>query len=540
MPLVRVSEKDDDGFDVADMSCSSTGQGGGWNRVSAASASCMPRGKTPLSSNSDVDDVISIDSPSNYRDEADNSSSYSRMNTSRRSNKRGSAVSHDGGSSNEREIKPCAYSQPPLCETSDGMDLMMQHDPQNPFFSGKHATSSSSPNNCDDGDEDETESLSGSYSTIDSSSYGHHNRRPTSQSQAYHRPYAITEGDDSSICSSSRLPGRDETSSGAYAAIISQLESQVASLNFDLATTKSSLDELKLENRKLAGDRSKLSNNVKLLQEENEQLVKKIEQLEREKIIRNMQGTKGRGRANAPAASFHSGDDPDRRSKPQVNFGRREFQEGGGLEVPFGSSLPRSSLRSSENNRSSLLSVDFAQDHLSTGNISGESIALGDVDAGQSDETAEEVEQQFGTMPKDDEIFVPLKFNRRDENDAVVDEDDCHDDPNPLDDDDPFATWSAPGDPIRETEPSRNWLGLGGGNRNRRPSEPQREVEQPPGDPFDTMSKADDVGGMYESFATRNDGDDADNSTVRSGSTAPQDRGRRFGLFGFGQRRGKP
>mmetsp|Transcript_23404 Transcript_23404/g.52182 ORF Transcript_23404/g.52182 Transcript_23404/m.52182 type:complete len:535 (+) Transcript_23404:110-1714(+) len=528
MPLVRVSEKDDDGFDVADMSCSSMGQGGGWNRVSAASAAGMPRGKTQLSSYSDVDDLVSIDSPSNHRDEADNSSSYSRMS---RSNKRGSA--HDGGSSNEREIKPCAYSQPPLCETSDGLDLMMQHDPRNPFYSGKHATSSSNPNNCDDGDEDETESLSGSFSTMDSSSYGHHNRRLTSQSQAYHRPYSITEGDDSSICSSSRLPGRDETSSSAYAGIISQLESQVASLNFDLATTKSSLDELKLENRKLVGDRSKLSNNVKLLQEENEQLVKKIEQLEREKIIRNMQGTQGRGRANVPT-NLYSSDDP--------NLVCAGIQEGGGLEVPFRSSFPRSGLRSSENNRSSLLSVDFAQDHLSTSNVSRESIALGDADdidggtAGQQDET-EEVEQQFGIVPKEDDIFVPLKFNRREENDDDDDDDDCHDDPSPLDDDDPFATWSAPGDPIRETEPSRKWLGLGGGNRNRRPAEPQREEEQPPDDPFDTMSKADDGGGMYESFATRNDCDDAENSTVRSGSTAPQDRGRRFGLFGFGQRR---
>ncbi|EJK73321.1 hypothetical protein THAOC_05059 [Thalassiosira oceanica] len=71
--------KDDDGFDVADMSCSSMGQGGGWNRVSAASAAGMPRGKTQLSSYSDVDDLVSIDSPSNHRDEADNSSSYSRI-----------------------------------------------------------------------------------------------------------------------------------------------------------------------------------------------------------------------------------------------------------------------------------------------------------------------------------------------------------------------------------------------------------------------------------------------------------------------------
>lgn len=540
MPLVRVSEKDDDGFDVADMSSSSMGQGGGWNRASAASAACMPRGKTLLSSYSDVDDLASIDSSSNHRDESDNISSYSRLSISHRSNKRGSAGSH--GSSNDREIKPCTYNQPPLCETSDSLDLdlMMQHDPRNPFFSGKHANSSSNLKNCEDGYEDDTESLSGSYSTMDSSSYGHHNRRPTSQSQAYHRPYAITEGDDSSIGSSSLRPGRDESGSSANAGIISQLESQVASLNFDLATTKSSLDELKLENRKLVGDRSKLNNNVKLLQEENEQLNRKIEQLEREKLIRNMQGTQGRGRANAPVEQFYSGDSPNQISmhQAQVNFDGREIQDGGGLDVPFGSSFPRPSHRSSENNRSSLLSVDFAQDQSSTGNNSRESIELGDADdiggdtTGQQDATEEVAE---------DEIFVPLQFNRREDTDAVVDDDDGQNDPNPLDDDDPFATWSAPGDPIREAEPSRNWLrrGLGGGDRNRRPAEPERKAEQPPDDPFDTMSKADDGSGMYETFATRNDCDDADNSTVQSSSTAPQDRGKRFGLFGFGQRRAK-
>ena len=341
-----------------------------------------------------------------------------------------------------------------------------------------------------------------------------------------------------------------------HAGIISQLESQVASLNFDLATAKSSLDELKLENRKLAGDRSRL-------QEENERLVKKIEQLQRGNVIRQgAQGSAQDQRSNISGEFIASGDvdDIDGGTAEQqdentsndeivvlLEFNRREENDAvvDGDEChedqnPLDDDDPFATWSASPKTRPSLSSVDSALDQQSTSN-SEESIAPGDEDdidggtAEQQDET-KEVEEQSGTVRKDGEVSVPLEFIQR-ENDAVVDEDDCYEDSNPLNDDDPFASWRAPGDPIRESEPSRNWLGPGGGNRNRRPAEPQGEAERPPDDPFDTTSEADDGGGLYEPFSTRNPFDHADNSTVRTGGIAPQDRGGRFGLFGFGQRR---
>ena len=45
--------------------------------------------------------------------------------------------------------------------------------------------------------------------------------------------------------------------------LISQLESQVMKLNLELATTKSSLDEIQLQNRKLNDDKSKLTSKMR-------------------------------------------------------------------------------------------------------------------------------------------------------------------------------------------------------------------------------------------------------------------------------------
>ena len=235
----------------------------------------------------------------------------------------------------------------------------------------------------------------------------------------------------------------------AHAGIISQLESQVASLNFDLATAKSSLDELRLENRRL---------------------VKKIEQLERGNVIRNMQGAQGSAqdqRSNISGEFIASvdADDIDGGTAEQqdentsndeivvlLEFNRREENDAvvDGDDChedhdPLDDDDPFATWSASPKTRPSLSSVDSALDQQSTGDC-GESIAPeneDDIDgdtAEQQDET-KEVEEQSGNVPKEDEVPVPLESNRREEKDAVVDEDDCHDDPNPLDDDDPFATW---------------------------------------------------------------------------------------------------
>ena len=65
----------------------------------------------------------------------------------------------------------------------------------------------------------------------------------------------------------------------------SQLEVQVAKISFELATTKASLDELRLENRRLSIDKSALANDIKVLKEQNEHLHVKIEKLEKEKLF---------------------------------------------------------------------------------------------------------------------------------------------------------------------------------------------------------------------------------------------------------------
>ena len=250
-----------------------------------------------------------------------------------------------------------------------------------------------------------------------------------------------------------------------HAGIISQLESQVASLNFDLATAKSSLDELKLENRKLAGDRSRL-------QEENERLVKKIEQLQRGNVIRQgAQGSAQDQRSNISGEFIASGDvdDIDGGTAEQqdentsndeivvlLEFNRREENDAvvDGDEChedqnplddddPFATWSASPKTRSSHSLVDSALDQDSVQDQQSTSNC-GESVASGDaIDGGTAEqqEETEEVEQQSGNVPKEDEVSVPLESNRREEEDAVVDEDDCHIDPDPLDDDDPFATW---------------------------------------------------------------------------------------------------
>ena len=102
-------------------------------------------------------------------------------------------------------------------------------------------------------------------------------------------------------------------------------------------------------------------------------------------------------------------------------------------------------------------------------------------------------------------------------------------------DDDPFATWSAPGDPKRtEGEQNQNWLQKGFGGRrgrNNQNSQPIPQSNELIEDPFDSCrdsQRNDDDPETYTSFA--------DNTSLGSESNngndgnATQDR-KRFGLF---------
>jgi len=138
-----------------------------------------------------------------------------------------------------------------------------------------------------------------SHSTMSSSSNRHHSSF-TSQQQQQHRHQQFSssfreeEEDDDITSMTSSQTSSMRNKDGAYTShLVSQLESQVAKLNFELATTKSSLDQLQLENRKLHDEKSEWHKTTRLMQEENDQLRHKIEQMERDKLMRTMEGTKG-------------------------------------------------------------------------------------------------------------------------------------------------------------------------------------------------------------------------------------------------------
>eukprot|EP00984_Skeletonema_dohrnii_P024516 scaffold13651_cov118-Skeletonema_dohrnii-CCMP3373.AAC.3 len=138
-----------------------------------------------------------------------------------------------------------------------------------------------------------------SQSTMSSSSKHH----SSSKQQRHHNVSASfreEEEDDlmsstSSIRSSS-IRNRDSAISAYNSQLVSQLESQVAKINFELATTKSDMDQIKLENRKLQDEKAEWQKKTRLLQEENDQLHQKIERMERDKLMRTMESTKGVGR----------------------------------------------------------------------------------------------------------------------------------------------------------------------------------------------------------------------------------------------------
>ena len=265
---------------------------------------------------------------------------------------------------------------------------------------------------------------------------------------------SVTGGDDSSI-----PPGGDGTGPGARAGVISQLESQVASLNFDLATAKSSLDELRLENRQLMGDRSRL-------REENERLVKRIERLEREGKLSTSNGGGSISIASGGADDVDGGTaeqdeteeieqqsgtvskgeeasvsiESNRREEDDADVDGDDYDSPDPLDDddPFATWSASPKTRSSHSMVDSAQDQDSVQDQQSTSNCGG-SIASGDaddIDGGTAEQEEIEEVEQAGSVPKEDEVSVSIESNRREENDAVVDEADCHDDP-----DDPFATW---------------------------------------------------------------------------------------------------
>jgi len=301
-----------------------------------------------------IEDLTSLDTSSgrtwnnNVDDTTDNNRlPYSRNNSSGSAARRRSSYSAEGGGST-----PNSYYNSPS-NTADGEKSLSPHrgggrqqayninlpadnvdemdnDPRNPFNPGKSLVTVGGWTPSDHiPEEDET-----SLSTLDehsvtpslsqqTSSRSNNNlnvhmqsqnnntgrlslrQQQQRQKQSNQQPQSIiSDSDDGSISthqsdfkrknSSSRNNNNaDKRLISQQTQIITQLELQVMKLNLDLATTKSSLNEIQLQNRKLQSDKDKLNETINSYQEENDQLHLLIERLEREKIIRNMNRTRG-------------------------------------------------------------------------------------------------------------------------------------------------------------------------------------------------------------------------------------------------------
>lgn len=406
-------------------------------------------------------------------------------------------------------------------------------------------------------EEDET-----SLSTMDESSvtqqqmhqshhslYSNYTPRHHNSLQSKKQPRNRSDGDSSSV--SSNQPSRNsinDINSPTHSIVhySTQLESRVAKLSLELATTETSLDELRLDHRRLQNEKDSLNDKVSLLQEENEQLHFKIERLEREKLLRNMEGTVGVARPIIGNSSTISG--AIKTYKAQL----QDKSDTGGLEIPFRSDdneyLAASRRRDSTTSEGCVTVGSDADEALSVSSLrsyGAEKVSL----YGEEDADVHEVltlarannnkgffgmlgggnqrhKQQMNEVTKQME-GASISHRSTEMNDS---------DEDGYDSDDPFATWSAPGDrPKRNTQ--KNWFqrGLGGGGNNNSRQPPQSNETEAAADPFDTFSRTRDEHesfndtDVYTSFSANqrmNDETDQSVSTANQGK-----RGGGFQLF---------
>ena len=292
----------------------------------------------------------------------------------------------------------------------------------------------------------------------------------------------------------------------------SQLESRVTQLSLELATTKSTLDEVQLQNRKLSTQSQQFIHQLTVLQTQNDELCRSIEKLEREKLVLSMETTKGVARCFRRRSSFideHLEKKKNNKStanstnsttstantfsvstfrvEPHSNSRSRSKGE---LEVPFTTtSSNRAELKRSygsdaefsiaESTNDGCLSVDALSLHSigDLGKLMGDIVnSSGDVSVGSTSGSGrEETEKEY-------------------------------------DETDPFATWSAPEDRIQQKQ-KKNWF-----TRNT----VERDATQEMGDPFDTVAdtKDDPIQQLFEC-----------DSVEESTTTGGLERRQRFPLF---------
>jgi hypothetical protein len=282
----------------------------------------------------------------------------------------------------------------------------------------------------------------------------------------FRQPRQKPDPDNSSVTSSSACRSQESVYS-------SQLESRVTKLSLELATTKALLDELQLENRRVKNEKDELKLVVSALEGENEQLHRLVDKLEKEKLLMSMEKTVGVVHSgDGFKSSFVDGKKEDStfqvstfRAEPRgavkKKKSRRRSRSGDELEVPFrnrnetGKGINRSFQSDGD------FSVSSAGDGLSVGGMSLHSIA--------------DLEHAARLMAEGEGI---LRNN-------------CDSDKEEYDDNDPFATWSAPADRAKQDNKQRNWFQRGVEALNNT-QKPDCDSEEMSGDPFDTCSKSAD------------------------------------------------
>lgn len=323
MPLVRVTGVDADAFDISDVAKMNDHT---HSRKAWHSRRTNNTPKHLLNLSDATDETPSTDSSSISMVHADrdggggSSSMGGRHSFASVNSTHSNMLSNSHGSGNNNRSYNISGSA--ISNFDNNYD-----DPRNPFDTQKI------PEEDEDGSSSAMEdcSLSGTISSCRGAQHQQQNtggvRRSNSQrshstmsskrqQQRYQQfsPSSFREEEEDDTMSSASsiqtnsMRNKDNTgcSSSAYTSqLVTQLESQVAKLNFELATTKSSLDQLQLENRKLHDEKSEWHKNTRLIQEENDQLRLKIERMERDKLMRTMEGTKGvaRGRPSVGAGS---------------------------------------------------------------------------------------------------------------------------------------------------------------------------------------------------------------------------------------------
>jgi hypothetical protein len=269
--------------------------------------------------------------------------------------------------------------------------------------------------------------------------------------------------DNSSVASSSVCRSQESI----YSA---QLESRVTKLSLELATTKAKLDELQLENRRAKNEKEELKLVISALQGENEQLHRLVEKLEKEKLLMSMEKTVGVVHSGDGFKSSFVGEKKEDgtfqvstfRAEPRgavkKSSRRRRTKSGDELEVPF----RNRNETGTEFNRSMQSDGDFsvssAGGGLSIGGLSLHSIA--------------DLEHAARLMAEGEGKL-------RNNSDSDKEE---------YDDNDPFATWSAPADRAKKDNKQRNWFQRGVESLNNS-QKPDCDSEEMSGDPFDTCSK---------------------------------------------------